>query len=160
MSLIMRRTMKETSRHLKFLEINRIYALAEMALLAVTWGWITVSSFMIQMIHNLLINQVVTKNTKRLIRISLRETKIWTKGPKGISIKSMPAASVPIVESSSLGNALTLTMIPQSTEIMRKYWMLVKFTAIKIGMQGTKDSIRDNRFILRSRYLLLKRNIK
>jgi hypothetical protein len=36
----------------------------------------------------------------------------------------------------------------------------VKFTAIKIGMQGTKDSIRDNRFILRSRYLLLKRNIK
>jgi hypothetical protein len=32
----MRRTMKETSRHLKFLEINRIYALAEMALLAVT----------------------------------------------------------------------------------------------------------------------------
>ena len=160
MSLIMRRTMKETSRHLKFLEINRIYALAEMALLAVTWGWITVSSFMIQMIHNLLINQVVTKNTKRLIRISLRETKIWTKGPKGISIKSMPAASVPIVESSSLGNALTLTMIPQSTEIMRKYWMLVKFTAIKIGMQGTKDSIRDNRFILRSRYLLMKRNIK
>jgi len=160
MSLIMRRTMKETSRHLKFLEINRIYALAEMALLAVTWGWITVSSFMIQMIHNLLINQVVTKNTKRLIRISLRETKIWTKGPKGISIKSMPAASVPIVESSSLGNALTLTMIPQSTEIMRKYWMQVKFTAIKIGMQGTKDSIRDNRFILRSRYLLLKRNIK
>jgi len=152
--------MKETSRHLKFLEINRIYALAEMALLAVTWGWITVSSFMIQMIHNLLINQVVTKNTKRLIRISLRETKIWTKGPKGISIKSMPAASVPIVESSSLGNALTLTMIPQSTEIMRKYWMLVKFTAIKIGMQGTKDSIRDNRFILRSRYLLMKRNIK
>ena len=160
MSLIMRRTMKETSRHLKFLEINRIYALAEMALLAVTWGWITVSSFMIQMIHNLLINQVVTKNTKRLIRISLRETKIWTKGPKGISIKSMPAASVPIVESSSLGNALTLTMIPQSTEIMRKYWMQVKFTAIKIGMQGTKDSIRDNSFILRSRYLLLKRNIK
>ncbi len=152
--------MKETSRHLKFLEINRIYALAEMALLAVTWGWITVSSFMIQMIHNLLINQVVTKNTKRLIRISLRETKIWTKGPKGISIKSMPAASVPIVESSSLGNALTLTMIPQSTEIMRKYWMLVKFTAIKIGIQGTKDSIRDNRFILRSRYLLMKRNIK
>ena len=160
MSLIMRRTMKETSRHLKFLEINRINALAETALLAVTWGWITVSSFMIQMIHNLLINQVVTKNTKRLIRISLRETKIWTKGPKGISIKSMPAASVPIVESSSLGNALTLTMIPQSTEIMRKYWMLVKFTAIKIGMQGTKDSIRDNRFILRSRYLLMKRNIK
>jgi len=152
--------MKETSRHLKFLEINRINALAETALLADTWGWITVSSFMIQMIHNLLINQVVTKNTKRLIRISLRETKIWTKGPKGISIKSMPAASVPIVESSSLGNALTLTMIPQSTEIMRKYWMLVKFTAIKIGMQGTKDSIRDNRFILRSRYLLLKRNIK
>jgi len=152
--------MKETSRHLKFLEINRINALAETALLAVTWGWITVSSFMIQMIHNLLINQVVTKNTKRLIRISLRETKIWTKGPKGISIKSMPAASVPIVESSSLGNALTLTMIPQSTEIMRKYWMLVKFTAIKIGMQGTKDSIRDNRFILRSRYLLMKRNIK
>ena len=152
--------MKETSRHLKFLEINRIYALAEMALLADTWGWITVSSFMIQMIHNLLINQVVTKNTKRLIRISLRETKIWTKGPKGISIKSMPAASVPIVESSSLENALTLTMIPQSTEIMRMYWMLVKSTAIKIGMQGTKDSIRDNRFILRSRYLLLKRNIK